>query len=173
MGVGPIINYLCFLKNYAYNYYISLSLKRVNDLKDVTQVLRLYEQGVDDGPSRMVRFYLYLLKNKTLFYKSIDDKIVAYAFYIFKPGKEAHLHLIVTDEACRGRGLGKEVLDLSIDAMREVSNIISLNVDDDNTTAVDMYKKKGFAIERTFISGSKKRYYMTLTKNSTPSGSVQ
>jgi len=87
--------------------------------------------------------------------KSIsDDKIIGIAGFddIIKDNKVATMFIGIGDKSLRGKGYGKEALDLLLEYGFKVLNFhrIQLNVLQFNHTAISMYEKAGFIKEGTF-----------------------
>jgi len=81
------------------------------------------------------------------------------------------MYLIAVDKDYRRRGIGKKMLDHSIDEMR-LNNVYSiyLYVDKENLSAINLYKSRGFKIieEVKDICGEEKDCYkmeLELKKN--------
>jgi ribosomal protein S18 acetylase RimI-like enzyme len=63
----------------------------------------------------------------------------------------------------RGRGLGKDLLNIFIEASRAASyRSVVLSVEKENESAISLYKKTGFKITKTFSEGRYKRHRMEL-----------
>ena len=68
---------------------------------------------------------------------------------------------VVADQ--RGRGLGKDLLNVFIEASRAAGyRSVVLSVEKDNGSAIALYKKAGFKINKTFSEGRYERHRMEL-----------
>lgn len=64
----------------------------------------------------------------------------------------------------RGRGLGKDLLNVFIEASRVAGyRSVVLSVEKENESAITLYEKAGFKIVRTFSEGRYERHRMELT----------
>ena len=78
---------------------------------------------------------------------------VGYALTKLAPGapgrREARLNSLVVDAGCRGRGIGRALLDAALaEAKRRGAGTIALHVLAGNAAAEKMYRAAGFADER-------------------------
>lgn len=82
-----------------------------------------------------------------------DGAPVGYALTKLAPGapgrREARLNSLVVDAGCRGRGIGRALLDAALaEAKRRGAGTIALHVLAGNAAAEKMYRAAGFADER-------------------------
>lgn len=83
-----------------------------------------------------------------------DDNIVGFAGIIILPD-DTEITNIVTKKSERKKGIGKLLLDKLIDMTRDAKKeIISLEVNEKNIPAIELYKKFGFE-----NVGKRKKYY--------------
>lgn len=143
-------------------------------LKDV---FRIYNDNFDVDSTKMIMRYSKVFKN--IFYIAKSENIaVGYCIYYIKPvfslkgvKKTSVMYSIAVDKDYRRRGIGKKMLDHSIDEMR-LNNVYSiyLYVDKENLSAINLYKSRGFKIieEVKDICGEEKDCYkmeLELKKN--------
>jgi len=65
--------------------------------------------------------------------------------------------------AQRGRGVGRDLLNVFIEASRKAGyHFVELSVEVDNESAIALYKKMGFQIAQTFSEGRYQRHRMEL-----------
>lgn len=83
----------------------------------------------------------------------IDNNIVGFAGVIILPD-DVEITNIVTKKSERKKGIGKSLLDKLIEIAFELSKDISLEVNEKNNAAINLYEKAGF--ERV---GIRKKYY--------------
>ena len=80
------------------------------------------------------------------------------------PAGAIELTYIGVDPSIRKQGLGRDLLRTFIQAARAASyQAVVLSVDVENTDAIALYTKAGFAINNTFTEGSFRRHRMELT----------
>ena len=96
-----------------------------------------------------------LNKNSKYFVAKINGQIVAFAG-IWKAVDVFHITNIVTKKSFRNQGIGSIMLDKLIDYAKSDNNIfsITLEVNENNTSARKLYEKYGFE-----IAGTRKKYY--------------
>lgn len=83
----------------------------------------------------------------------IDNNIVGFAGVIILPD-DVEITNIVTKKSERKKGIGKSLLDKLIEIAFELSKDISLEVNEKNNAAINLYEKAG--LERV---GIRKKYY--------------
>jgi ribosomal protein S18 acetylase RimI-like enzyme len=79
---------------------------------------------------------------------SIDDKVVAFAnLYDVQPGKWAFIGNVVVQEAQRGRGAGRALVDhmLGLIFVEHALPEARISVFSENTSALRLYETMGFA----------------------------
>jgi len=81
-----------------------------------------------------------------------DGRVAAEAIILRRRtprGTVARLYSLAVDSACRGRGLGRMLLDVCLDALRaEGLPAVLLEVDERNAAAIALYRKAGFVMVR-------------------------
>jgi len=64
--------------------------------------------------------------------------------------------------SARGRGLGRKLMDVFVQACAEDYRCVSLSVEEENTDAIRLYTKAGYKIMETIVEGRYKRHRMEL-----------
>ena len=93
----------------------------------------------------------------------IDENIVGFAGVIILPD-DAEITNIVTRKDMRKKGIGKLLLDKLIQMAFELKKDISLEVNEENNAAINLYKKAGFeeiGIRKKYYNGKNNAIIMT------------
>ena len=94
-----------------------------------------------------------------------DDSLQAFGQLLDKGNQRAHLAKIIVAPEYRGMGIGSKLIGALIDKARERSfAVIGLNVQPDNSVAIQMYGKWGFkfADRPTTVNPAPGSLYMIL-----------
>ena len=83
------------------------------------------------------------------------------ASFEMKPGCIELVYLGVA-ASTRGRGLGRKLMDVFVQACAKDYRYISLSVEEENTDAIRLYTKAGYKIMETIVEGRYKRHRMEL-----------
>jgi len=75
----------------------------------------------------------------------IDAQVAAFGQVFKKAAGRVHLASIIVDPALRRRGHGERFLHVLLKHARAQAPRISLNVDEQNETAISLYRRLGFA----------------------------
>ena len=82
----------------------------------------------------------------------IDEKLVSFIWCHernFGGTRRLHISYFIVDENYRGRGLSKDLLNFSKEKAEKLNiQLIDLNVEPENETAIKVYKKAGFKTEK-------------------------
>lgn len=82
----------------------------------------------------------------------IDNELASFIWCYersFGGTKRLHISYFIVDEKYRGQGLSKDLLKFSQEEARKLNiQLIDLNVEPDNETAIKVYKKSGFNTEK-------------------------
>ena len=131
-------------------------LIRQAKLYDLPAMTRMERESFDSyqGPDELSK---ELNKNDGSNYLAVAelaDEKVGYANIHFVRG-ESQLYAIAIDSNYRGQGIGELLLAHMIDKSRELGcNVMTLEVREGNTAAIELYKKMGFT-----EVGRRKGYY--------------
>jgi [ribosomal protein S18]-alanine N-acetyltransferase len=126
------------------------------NIGDLTDVERIEKASFDDPYSAII-FWSLFLDPKVFFRVAVtDENLVGYSIVKFekvKDSKKAHLVSIATEPKVRRRGFGHKLLQDAINIARRDAKVgeIILEVNEDNETAISLYKKFGF-IQKSMIS---------------------
>jgi len=130
-------------------------------LDDVPALIKLNEENIPEHYPVCVWQVHATVFNKVSFIALYQGKPVGYILCIFDKSDLRKPHALVTsfvvDKAFRRHGIGEALMTVCLDkAQKEYPDIrfISLNVRVSNTTAIQLYRKKGFK-----IIGTEKGYY--------------
>lgn len=137
----------------------------------VTMILDDLEQMKDTLYSDFDNFWSYNIlkqelenKNTTYIVAKENNEVVGFAG-ISTCLDEATLNNIVVKKSCRGRGIGGELLESSIDLCGDLHmRTFTLEVDTENAPAIHLYEKFGFknlGIRKKYYNGSRDAYIMT------------
>jgi ribosomal-protein-alanine N-acetyltransferase len=125
-------------------------------LYDLPAMTRMERESFDSyqGPDNLSK---ELNKNDGSNYIAVaesgDDKIGYANIHVVRG--EAQLYSIAIDSSCRGQGIGEMLLSHMIDKSRTLGcDIMTLEVREGNTAAIELYKKLGFK-----EVGRRKGYY--------------
>lgn len=121
----------------------------------LNEVLRLYNENfMEINEERFTKYALFF--RKTTYVYTRNNEVKGYCLYYIKPclstkgfQKTATLYSFTVDSRCRGQGIGVKLLQKSLLEMR-LNSITSarLYVATDNTAAINLYGKVGFAVKR-------------------------
>lgn len=117
------------------------------------QVLQIYYRSFDGNSDGLFRRYSKIF-NHIFYIAKIMGETVGYCVYYIKPSlslrgvrKSAVIYSIAVDSNHRGQGIGKQLLNVSIQEM-ELNGIdeIFLYVNKENSRAMSLYAKFGFVV---------------------------
>ena len=117
---------------------------REMEMDDLEDVIRLEEESFST-PWSANSLFTFFIRSDTFFCAALEDgKLVGYAGLTLVP-PEGDLVNIAVDEACRGRGIGRGLLDflLSEGEKRGITDVF-LEVRISNTHARRLYDAAGF-----------------------------
>ncbi len=119
---------------------------------DLNEILELEKQCFFSDAFLQHQFYYFIHKSKSEFVVVRNpDKIIAYLIIqIRKNSRKYRIYSLAIAPEARGTGIGKELLEYAERLARKNNiPIITLEVSEKNVAAVNLYKKKGFQIEKT------------------------
>ncbi|WP_435354177.1 GNAT family N-acetyltransferase [Emticicia sp. SJ17W-69] len=136
-----------------------LQIEKYND-DFRNQIIEIWEESV--------RATHHFLQSEDIdFYKSIVQTIDFNTFDVFcgfSENKELvgflgiaenKLEMLFLKPECIGKGIGKTMMDFALNELK----ITEVDVNEDNTNALDFYKKFGFKVyDRTPLDGTEKPY---------------
>jgi ribosomal protein S18 acetylase RimI-like enzyme len=95
---------------------------------------------------------------KNLSFKILCNSTLCGAIYTFENGKIVHIADLLIAPYCRRRGLGSALLAYSLHSYKAAGyRQVALAVTATNRTAIQLYKKFGFEIEKSFPVQLKER----------------
>ncbi|HOV81916.1 MAG TPA: GNAT family N-acetyltransferase [Methanothrix sp.] len=123
------------------------------DSVTLPQVLQIFYSSFDGNSDGLFRRYSKIF-NHIFYVAKMEDKIVGYCVYYIKPSlsvygikKNAVIYSIAVDGNHRGQGIGKQLLDISIQEMKSNGiDEIYLYANKKNSRAISLYTKFGFAV---------------------------
>lgn len=126
-------------------------------IKDEKEILNLLYEFDDVFPHNREKVTDYVGWAKKIFHNGITYAITENNEYIGivvfyandKKDKKGYISLIGLKSDCRGKGLGKALLDDVIKEMKKCGMCkVFLEVDNDNKNAIDFYSEYGFELEQ-------------------------
>ncbi|WP_256622752.1 GNAT family N-acetyltransferase [Methanolobus chelungpuianus] len=138
-------------------HWVRITDKNVTNVSGemLNEVLRLYNENFTEINEKRFTKYTRFFKKTTYVYTE-NNEVKGYCLYYIKPSlsiegfqKTATLYSFTVDSRCRGQGIGAKLLQKSLLEMR-LNSITSarLYVATDNTAAINLYRKVGFAVRR-------------------------
>lgn len=119
---------------------------------DLNEILELEKQCFFSDAFLRHQFYYFIHKSKSEFVVVRDPyKIIAYLIIqIRKNSLKYRIYSLAIAPEARGTGIGKKLLEYA-ERLARKNNIkkITLEVSEKNVAAINLYKKKGFQIEKT------------------------
>lgn len=121
----------------------------------LNEILRLYNENFTEINEKRFTKYARFFRKTTYVYTDRNE-VKGYCLYYIKPHlstkglqKTSTLYSFTVDSRCRGQGIGFKLLQKSLLEMR-LNSITSakLYVATDNTPAINLYRKVGFAVKR-------------------------
>lgn len=142
-----------WLNNPEVNKYIGDELGERTTLKKQEKWFRDYQNNGNK------KFFTILFDNKPAGLVGLSN--------ISKQNKNADLFIMIGEDGCRGKGIGKKAMGWAIDYGFNKLKLhkINLGVIEDNKVAVKLYKKLGFKVEGKMIDEvyHKNRFYNFLS----------
>lgn len=121
---------------------------------DLNEVLELEKQCFLSDAFFRHQFYYFIHKSKSKFVVVRNhEKIIAYLIIqIRKNSRKYRIYSLAIAPEARGHGIGKKLLNYT-ERLARKNNIqkITLEVSEKNETAINLYKKQGFQIEKTRV----------------------
>ena len=105
----------------------------VSDYESVNRLLSSFDSNIDLNSNPFYKCLVYEKKGilGVLVFEEIYDRI--------------ELDYIVVDNNCRRRGIASKLMDFLINSVKNsFVNLITLEVNESNTSALNLYKKCGF-----------------------------
>ncbi len=132
---------------------MSITIKKMN-LKDYEKIKDNLKKDFDDFWTPTVLESELKNKNSKYIVAKENEEILGFAGIIILPDDVEITNIVVKKEE-RKKGIGKSLLEKIIEISKETKrNIISLEVNEKNLVAINLYKKFGF--EKV---GQRKKYY--------------
>ena len=128
---------------------------------ELVQELALYERApeqVTNTPEMMLNDGFGLEPIFGLFVAEVDGKIVGISLYYYRystwKGKRLYLEDLIVTESMRGHGLGKMLLDTTVQEAKDTHCTgVMWQVLDWNEPAINFYKKKNAVLDPEWING--------------------
>jgi len=119
---------------------------------DLNEILALEKQCFFSDAFLRHQFYYFIHKSKSKFVVVRNPyKIIAYLIIqIRKNSRKYRIYSLAIAPETRGTGIGEKLLEYA-ELLARKNNIqkITLEVSEKNVAAINLYKKKGFQIEKT------------------------
>jgi ribosomal-protein-alanine N-acetyltransferase len=123
------------------------------DPATLPEVLRIFNSSFNGNSDGLFGRYSKIFKH-TFYIAKLAEKTVGYCVYYIKPSlspygvrKSAVIYSIAVDRDHRGCGIGKQLLNISIQEMESNGiNEIFLYVNKKNSRAISLYTKLGFIV---------------------------
>lgn len=118
-------------------------------IADLDDLLRLEEKAfTSDRFTRPQYRYLLTRANATPLAVTVAGKVVGTAFMLWRAdSRKGHLYTIAVDPDYHGQGIGKQLLlACEAEARKRGCDRIVLEVRQDNTGAITLYKRHGYDI---------------------------
>lgn len=130
---------------------LSFSKMSLDDLKTIAPIL---QSDFDDFWNENILNSELENSNSYYIVAKLDNNIVGFGG-LWKSIDDIHITNIVTKKTLRNKGIGKAILNELINQAKNFGyNIITLEVNENNSPAISLYKKFGFE-----EVGVRKRYY--------------
>lgn len=139
---------------------IEISKMTLDDFEQIKDILQ--EEFDEFWKPSILKSELESLNSKYIVAKE-NDKIVGFAGIILLPD-DAEITNIVTKKSERKKGIGNLLLAKIIEMARKERSVISLEVNEKNEIAIELYKKYGFekvGIRKKYYNGTDNAIIMT------------
>jgi len=96
---------------------------------------------------------LFEENQETFFVAELDDRVVGYSVASIEARNTGHVVSVAVSPDTRRRGIGEALIQRLIEELRKIRvSLIKLEVERDNVTAQNMYKKLGFGLSHIIKS---------------------
>lgn len=136
------------------NHSVEIGRAHLSELKAIHGIERS-SFGLESFSLKQFR-YLIKSKNSIFFVAKVSDSVAGYCIALKRKGsRKLRIYSIAVDENYRGRGIAQTLLDRAVAICKEENySAVSLEVNEKNQAAKNLYLKYGFA-----ITGNKPNYY--------------
>jgi len=128
---------------------------RAAKVSDLSSVLSIEEQSFETEKFSFRQFKYLLNKSNGFFLvASIDNRIAGYLILLKRKGsKFLRIYSLATETEFRGLGVAQKLLENAERiARKEGIEFLSLEVSQNNTKAISLYKKSGFEEKRVILN---------------------